>query len=307
MKTHQGSNIPNHIVMDDRLKEKPKALLYYLYTRANIECEYSYKCKIEYKDILEALDIPFDRNYKNKVRKLLNSLDCFISYEENSLGTLEITSYINKPIAERGKTKGFTKIPYTMINNKDIPLILMPTYLAILLHDFGKGECNPSLQTIAKYSGCSVNTCKARIKALEDLNLLQVERTKGGGYGKAVNTNTFYTSNGESYYYELLEVHNLRYEYQEETMEETTEENVIEFNTKSLELEQKETTEDKEYLDTRVIEFEPKESIVKNQIRKDNTIKRNNKGWDIEDDIKNDIKKEPKSSHLFSPNYDLCH
>ncbi|MDY6014948.1 MAG: HTH domain-containing protein, partial [Bacilli bacterium] len=149
------------------------------------------------------------------------------------------------------------------------------------------------LQTIAKYSGCSVRTVHARIKALEDLNLLEVERTKGGGYGKAVNTNTFYTSNGKTYYYEFLEVHNLRYEYQEETIEE----NVIEFNTKSLELEQKETTEEREDLDTRVIEFESK----------DNTTKRNNNSWDIEDNIKNDIKKEPKSSHLFSPNYDLCH
>lgn len=268
MKTKECKNIPNYIVMDDTLKEKPKALLYYLYTRANIRDDYFYKCKIEYKEILEALDIPFDRNYKSKVRKLLNSLDCFIEYDEKSLGILEITSNINNPIPERGMTKGFTRIPYSIINNKDIPLILIPTYLAILHFDFMKGECRPSLPTIAKYSGCSLRTSHARIKALEELNLLEIERSKGGGYGKDVNTNTFYTSNGESFYYELLEVNNLRYEYQEETIDTTT---------------TTENTEGIEYIDTRnVCEFKPRNK-------------------------EDDIKKELKSSHLFSPSYDLCH
>ena len=221
MKTENGKNIPNFVITDDTLKEKSKALLYYLYTIANIRVDYLYKCIIEYEEILEALDITIDKNYKSKVKKLLNSLETYIEYKENSLGVLEITSYINKPIPERGMTKGFTKIPYSVLNNKDIPLILLPTYLAILQFDFGKGECNPSIQKIAEYSGCSVNTCKTRIKALEELNLLRVIRSKGGGYGKDVNTNIFITSTGENYFYEFLIVKNLRYEYLKETTDTT--------------------------------------------------------------------------------------
>lgn len=244
MKTKAYKVVPNKIIVNEKgLKSKSLGLYIYLY------CKVSYKtndtCICTYTEILEVLDIPFDKNYKRKVREQLNKLlDVgYIYYEENSNGDLRIDTPIKEPDLKEGN---YTRIPYSVINNKDIPVILIPTYLAILHFDYMKEKCNPSIPTIAKYAGCSINTCKARIKALEELNLLEIERSKGGGYGKAINTNTFYTSNGESFYYELLEVNNLRYEYQIETTITT------------------ENTEEIEYLDTRkIFEFKPKDNSQK--------------------------------------------
>ena len=210
MNTSSTKRVPNSLITNTELKEKEKALLYYLLAQANINSTKAlYKlCKTSYKEILRALDIVVDKNYKKKAKKLLNALEsqAYIEYEESSTESnkLLIEVLVSQP------RKNFTRLPYALVNNKNVPLTLVPCYMSILKHDYMKGCCNPSLETIAKYTGASVRSCHERIKDLEALNLLEVERTKGG----TRVTNTFKTSNGDSYLYELIEVEP-RFEYDE--------------------------------------------------------------------------------------------
>ena len=190
------------------LNESRKAIFYYLFYRANIPTGEYKMCKCTFKDILEALDMKIDKNYKKKVKNLLNDLveACLIDYRINSEDILEIEVLIYQ------NPKGnFTRIPYSVGNNKDIPIILLPTYIAIVHHTFRNESCNPSINTLAKYSGCSVNTLKKRIKKLEELMLIQCIQSKGGS---RKDTNTYYISNGENYFYELIEVENPRFPYE---------------------------------------------------------------------------------------------
>lgn len=190
------------------LKESRKSLFYYLFYRANLPKGEYKMCKCTFKDILEALDIKIDRNYKKKVKSLLNDLveASLIDYRVNSEDILEIEVLIYQ-----NSNGNFTRIPYSVGNNKDIPIVLLPTYIAILYHTFTKESCNPSINTLAKYSGCSVNTCKKRIKKLEELMLIQFIQSKGGS---RKDTNTYYISNGENYFYELIEVENTRFPHE---------------------------------------------------------------------------------------------
>lgn len=206
MKGEKGNII--EIEKIQALKESRKSLLYYLFLRANIPTGQYKMCKCTFKEILEALDIKIDRNYKKKVKSLLNDLveACLIDYRVNSEDILEIEVLIYQ-----NPNGNFTKIPYSVGNNKDIPIILLPTYIAILHHTFTKESCNPSANTLAKYSGCSVNTLKKRIKKLEELLLLQYIQSKGGS---RKDTNTYYISNGENYFYELIEVENTRFPHE---------------------------------------------------------------------------------------------
>lgn len=209
MRMKDTKRLPNSVITNEHviLKGNPKALLLHLFLRANIPINMHKMCKCTYKDILEALDITIDRNYKKKAQKLLNVLveASYIDYRVNADDILEIEVLINQ------NPKGdFTRFPYSVGNNKDIPTNLLPTYVAILHHDFNRGYCNPSVSTLAKYSGCSINTCKKYIKKLEELNLTQVSISKGGS---KKDTNIYYTSTGANYLYELIEVENTRFEY----------------------------------------------------------------------------------------------
>lgn len=213
MKNGNTKRVPNSLIEDTTLKEKEKALLYFLLAQANIPGAIYKFCKTSYKDILRELNIAVDKNYKKKATKLLDVLvkKAYIDYREDIKGNLVIEVLIDTP------TKNFTRMPYSLVNNKNVDLNLVPCYMAILKHDFMKGECNPSLETIAKYSGIGVTKVKERIEKLEDrenkyyngkFKLLEVERTKGG----TKVTNTFRTSNGTNFYYELIEVEP-RFEY----------------------------------------------------------------------------------------------
>lgn len=231
--------VPNSLIENTKLKEKSKALLYYLYAKANLDNGKSiFKvCKTEYKEILDVLNITIDKNYKRKAKKLLTDLESesYIDYREDIKGNLVIEVLIDTPI------KNFTRMPYSVVNNKNIDLNLVPCYMAILKHDFMKGECNPSIPTIAKYTGASIRSCHERIDKLEDrenkynngkFKLLEVERTKGG----TKVTNTFRTSNGTNFYYELIEVEP-RFEYTLlEEVEEPKKENkpLVATNTKEV-------------------------------------------------------------------------
>lgn len=216
MNVRTTKRIPNSIIECD-LREKLKALLYYLYEKANLKLDRNYFniCKCSYSELLELELLKTTDNTKNNrkaIRKLLNELESlsYISYEVNK-DTLVVEVFITEPPKEKGN---YTQIPDSIVNNKDVPIILVPTYLAILRHDYQKGICNPSMNTIANYSGCSINTCKKRIKELQQLQLIQVDKSLGG---HAKDTNTFYTSNrhisGEGdFYYRLIDVKNTRYE-----------------------------------------------------------------------------------------------
>lgn len=207
-------NGKKRIVELESLKDKPKALLFYLYVKANIPKGIHKMCKCEYKEILEELDITVDKNYKKKVTNLLNDLvkASYIDYRVNSEDTLEIEVLI-----EQNPKGNFTKLPYSITNNKDIPLILVPTYVAILCHDFESGKCNASTLTLAKYSGCSKPTVIKRIQGLENLNLIEVSKSKGGA-GGIKSTNTYYTSDGESFFYELIDVEKTRFDYKKKPL-----------------------------------------------------------------------------------------
>lgn len=205
-KKEDGTIIEIEEIQD--LKESRKALLYYLFYKSNIPTGVFKMCKCTFKEILEASDIKIDRNYKKKVKSILDDLveASVIDYRVNSEDILEIEILLYQ------NTNGnFTRIPYSVGNNKDIPIILLPTYIAILHHTFRKESCNPSINTLAKYSGCSINTCKKRIKKLEELMLIQCIQSKGGS---RKDTNTYYISNGENYFYELIEVKNTRFPYE---------------------------------------------------------------------------------------------
>lgn len=190
------------------LKESRKALLYYLFLKANIPTGQFKMCKCTFKEILEDSDIKIDRNYKKKVKSILDDLveASLIDYRINSEDILEI-----EVLLYQNTNGNFTKIPYSVGNNKDIPIILLPTYIAIVHHTFRNESCNPSINTLAKYSGCSVNTLKKRIKKLEELMLIQCIQSKGGS---RKDTNTYYISNGENYFYELIEVKNTRFPHE---------------------------------------------------------------------------------------------
>lgn len=209
-----------HNVVERELREKPKALLYYLYSKANLKLDDRCFniCICSYSELLELKLLKTSDNTKDNrkaIRKLLDELqnNTYIDYELNEDNNLVIEVCIIEP--KKTIEGGFTQIPYSIVNNKDIPLILVPTYLAILRHDYQKGLCNPSMNTLAEYSGCSINTFKKRVKKLEDLKILDVSRSKGG---HTKDTNTFYTSNkhilGEEgdFYYRLIDVENPRYE-----------------------------------------------------------------------------------------------
>lgn len=208
--------IPNSVIESD-LREKLKALLYYLYSKANLKLDSNYFniCKCSYSELLELEILKTSDNNKNNrkaIRKLLNELESlsYISYEVNK-DILVVEVFITEPPKERGN---YTQLPYSIVNNKDIPIILVPTYLAILRHDYQKGVCNPSMSTIAKYSSCSINTCKKRLEELLKLQLLQVDKSLGG---HAKDTNIFYTSNRNileegDFYYRIIDVKNTRYE-----------------------------------------------------------------------------------------------
>lgn len=205
MKNTNTKRVPNSLIMNTELKEKEKTLLYFLLAQANIPGAIYKLCKTSYKDILRELDITVDKNYKKKAKKLLDVLvkKAYIDYIEDSNNNLIIEVLIPQP------NKNFTRMPYALVNNKNIPLNLVPCFMAILKHEFMTGECNPSLETIAKYTGLGLTKVKERIKQLEQLNILKVERTKGG----TRVTNTFITSNGTSYFYELIDVEP-RFEYE---------------------------------------------------------------------------------------------
>lgn len=209
-----------HNVIKRELKEKPKALLYYLYSKANLKLDSKAFniCKCSYSELLDLELLKTTDNTKDNrkaIRKLLNYLEeaTYIFYELDKDNNLIIEVSITEP--PKTTKGGFTQLPYSIVNNKDIPCILIPTYLAILQHDFQKGECNPSMETVAKYSGCSIRTCHTRIKALEELKILDIDRSKGG---HSKDTNTYYTSNrhivGEEgdFYYRLINVENTRFE-----------------------------------------------------------------------------------------------
>lgn len=206
MKNTNTRRVPNSLIMNTELNEKEKALAYFLLAQANIPGAIYKLCKTSYKDILRELDITVDKNYKKKAKKLLYALvsSAYIDYREDNKNNLIIEVLISQP------SKNFTRMPYALVNNKKVPLNLVPCYMAILKHEFMTGECNPSIATIAKYAGASVRSCHKRIEQLEQLNLLEVERTKGG----TRVTNTFRTSNGTSYFYELIDVEP-RFDYEE--------------------------------------------------------------------------------------------
>lgn len=211
--------IPHKIIERD-LKEKPKALLYYLYSKANlrIDSRAFNICKCTYNELLDLELLKTKDNTKDNrkaIRKLLNCLEeaTYICYELDKDNNLVIEVIISEPL--KTAKDGFTQLPYSIVNNKDIPLILVPTYLAILRHDYQKGECTPSVPTLAKYIGCSIRTCHTRLKNLEDLKILDIHRSKGG---HSKDTNIYFTSNrhilGEEgdFYYRLIDVKNTRFE-----------------------------------------------------------------------------------------------
>lgn len=211
--------IPHNVIERD-LKEKPKALLYYLYSKANLKLDSRTFniCKCSYNELLELKLLKTTDNTKDNrkaIRKLLNELEeaSYIFHEMDKDNNLVIEVAIIEP--KKDIKGGFTQLPYSIVNNKDIPPIVVPTYLAILRHDYQKGECNPSVSTLAKYSGCSIRTCHARLKTLEDLKILDISKSKGG---HAKDTNTYFTSNryilGEEgdFYYRLIDVKNTRFE-----------------------------------------------------------------------------------------------
>lgn len=207
MKREDGTII--NINEIQKLKENRKALLIHLFFRANLPKGEYKMCKCTFKDILEELDMTIDKNYKKKVINLLNDLveASLIDYRINSDDILEIEVLINQ------NPKGnFTMIPYSVGNNKDIPTILLPTYIAILHHTFTKDSCcNASVPTLAKYSGSSKPTTLKRLQALDEHQLIQLIQSKGGS---KKDTNIYYTSNGENYFYELIEVENTRFPYE---------------------------------------------------------------------------------------------
>lgn len=219
MRIKTTKRIP-HKVVERELKEKPKALLYYLYSKANLSLNsrlYNI-CKCSYEELLSLQLLKTTDNTKNNrkaIRKVLNDLEeaSCLFYELDRENNLVIEVCIQEP--KKDIKGGFTQLPYSVVNNKDIPLIVVPTYLAILKHDYQKGECNPSVRTLAKYSGCSVRTCHTRIKKLQELQMIQVKKSLGG---LAKDTNTYFTSNrhilGEEgdFYYRLIDVENTRFE-----------------------------------------------------------------------------------------------
>lgn len=220
MRITSTKRLPHNVVKRE-LKEKPKALLYYLYSKANKKLNHKYfnVCRCTYSELLDLELLKTKDNTKDNrkaIRKLLNTLKeaTYVSYEVEKDNNLLIEVHITEP--PKKIKGGFTQLPYSIVNNKDIPCILIPTYLAILHHDFQKGECNPSMNTLAKYSGCSIRTCHTRLKTLEELEVLDIQKSKGG-YLK--DTNIYYTSNrhivGEEgdFYYRLIDVENTRFDF----------------------------------------------------------------------------------------------
>lgn len=220
MRIKTTKRLPHNVVKRE-LKEKPKALLYYLYSKANkrIDSRTFNICKCTYNELLDLGLLKTKDNTKDNrkaIRKLLYCLEeaTYIYYELDKDNNLLVEVCITEP--PKTTKGGFTQLPYSIVNNKDIPCIVIPTYLAILHHDFQKGECKPSMNTLAKYSGCSIRTCHTRIKALEELKILDIHRSKGGN---SKDTNTYFTSNrhilGEEegdFYYRLINVENTRFE-----------------------------------------------------------------------------------------------
>lgn len=217
-----------HNVVKRELREKPKALLYYLYLKAMKPRGRSIfnVCICSYNELLDLELLKTTDNTKDNrkaIRKLLDELvsATYIDYTVDKNNNLEIEVCITEP--SKTSKDGFTQIPYSVVNNKNISCILVPTYISILHHDYQKGLCNPSMNTLAKYSGCSINTCKKRIEELQKLPLLQmddVEKRKGGS---KKNTNTFYTSNRHlledgDFFYRLIDVENTRFELPEKKL-----------------------------------------------------------------------------------------
>lgn len=218
MKIRATKRLPHNVVKRE-LREKPKALLYYLYSKANLKLDSRIFniCICSYSELLELKLLKTTDNTKNNrkaIRKLLDELveASYIHYELDKDNNLVIEVCIIEP--KKTVEGGFTQVPYSVVNNKDIPCILVPLYISVLHHDYQKGECNPSMTTLAKYSGCSINTCKKRLEELQKLQLLQVEKSLGGS---TKDTNTFYTSNRHlledgDFFYRLIEVKNTRFE-----------------------------------------------------------------------------------------------
>lgn len=231
MKIKSTKRLPNSIITNkirgkegeiidlEPLKEKPLSLLYYLFLKANKPFNSSNfnMCFCTYTELLELKLLKTTDNTKDNrkaIRKLLNALveASFISYEVDINNNLAIEVFITEPPKERGD---YTQIPYSVANNKDIPLILLPTYVAILYHDYQKGYCNPSVNTLANYSGCSKPTLLKRLEALRKLQLIQVTKSKGGNNK---DTNIYFTSNRHieengDFFYRLIDVKNTRFDY----------------------------------------------------------------------------------------------
>lgn len=220
MRITSTKRLPQNVIKRE-LKEKPKALLYYLYSKANkrLDDKYFNVCKCSYSELLDLELLKTKDNTKDNrkaIRKLLDSLKeaTYVSYEVGKDNDLLIEVHIIEP--PKTIKNGFTQLPYSIVNNKDIPCIVIPTYLAILYHDYEKGECNPSMNTLAKYSGCSIRTCHVRLKTLEKLKILDIQKSKGGN---SKDTNIYYTSNRHivgkegDFYYRLINVKNTRFEF----------------------------------------------------------------------------------------------
>ncbi len=230
MKIRTTKKIPNYVITNkikgrdgriidlEPLKEKPKSLLLYLYVKSFLKSYNSEfkKCICTYNELLDTQLLKTTDNTKDNrkaIRKLLNELkeSSFISYEVDKANNLVIEVFIIEPQKEKGD---YTQIPYSVANNKDIPLILLSAYVSILYHDYQKGYCNPSVSTLAKYSGCSKPTLLKRVEELRKLQLIQVVKSKGGNNK---DTNTYYTSNRHieengDFFYRLIDVENTRFD-----------------------------------------------------------------------------------------------
>lgn len=134
-----------------------------------------------------------DRLFKSRVRKALRELKPTIEFKEDPNKGIKFT-HIPKGSNEgydirKGETLGFTQLycDLAQLDNRDFMVVF-----TILEYFKGSNkEVYPSLNTIAKLSGCSRRKTVELLKEGHELGLWDIESVKGGS---KTNTNRYHLS-----------------------------------------------------------------------------------------------------------------
>lgn len=194
----------SNAIIEANLKAKILKPLCFVLANANMpdECNPDYRVlKMNVDEFLSALDIKVTDHPTRSLRRVIDpidkALDIFdighITFLYNSQSK-KVNIYHNIP----KPNKGFSQLPYKIINNKRVSMDLSTVYLAL---DYCQrtNKTFAGVEYISEKAGLDVRKCRKLLKLLEQLKLVYIIKEKG-------KSNTYrLTQNDGTYLYTHIE------------------------------------------------------------------------------------------------------